>query len=109
MRKLLEQDAVLVRNNNGLSPATLAAVIQADNVIQCFEKSPKVSKKDKVEALELRVAILGTVTVEMDVAFYYLHRAMEERYSDPNETVPKPASPLPVVRQVDFQNFPKRC
>ncbi|XP_023037867.1 protein fem-1 homolog B isoform X2 [Drosophila willistoni] len=93
---LLDHGATLKKNELGLSPALQAADRLHDRVVAAFLERPGLmSQEEKILTLELIGATYANDKSRYDInmAYTYLLRAMEMRYSDPRNVIRKKVEP----------------
>ncbi|XP_067002835.1 protein fem-1 homolog B isoform X2 [Anabrus simplex] len=97
VKELLEHGARITKNENGMSPLIAAAERTRADVVEYLVTRPEVLRREKIEALELLGASYANDKDNycLELAYQYLHRTMEMRYSDPADIILKqPAKPV---------------
>ncbi|XP_058464407.1 protein fem-1 homolog B isoform X1 [Malaya genurostris] len=96
---LLDWDAVLKRNEYGMTPVICAAERAREPVVELFVNKPNLlSRAEKVEALELIGASFANDKDNYSLvkAFHYLTVAMEMRFEERDDILRKPTQqPVP--------------
>ncbi|KAJ9592024.1 hypothetical protein L9F63_001463, partial [Diploptera punctata] len=98
VKELLEYGAHITKNESGMSPLIAAAERTRADVVEYLVTRPEVSQEERIEALELLGASYANDKDNycLELAYQYLHRTMEMRYSDPNNIIIKKlAKPVP--------------
>jgi len=92
IKELLDAGAVITRNDQGMTPLLCAAERTRAEVVEYFLSRPEFDRQDRIEALELLGASFANDkdSYNLDLAYSYLHRAMQERFSDGKELLMKP-------------------
>ena len=84
--KLLALGATEKQNYKRLTPLLVASNYYKIEMVEYFIKRPECTKEQRIDALELLGATIannGSVVYDIDKAFSYMKRGMEERYEDP--------------------------
>lgn len=98
VRELLAHGAKITKNEHGMTPLIAAAERTRSEVVECLISRPDVSRLEKVDALELLGASFASDkdNYNIELAFQYMIKGMQERYCDPNVILSKPPSkPVP--------------
>ncbi|KAI9561961.1 Fem-1-like protein B [Daphnia sinensis] len=97
VRELIEYGTKITLNEQGMSPLLCAAERTKSGVVDYLMTRPEFSRRERIEALELLGASFANDkdSYNIDLAYNYLHRAMEMRFEDPQQIVPKqPVDPI---------------
>ena len=87
---LLNNGAISKLNDDKLSPLTAAAIQAEAGVVECLITEPDCDRRDKIDALELLASsYVGIPLYEIQKAYKYLMRAMEERYRYKDDVIEK--------------------
>jgi len=89
---LLDNGAVITRNDQGMTPLMCAAERTKAQVVEFFLTRREFDRKDRIEALELLGASFANDkdSYSIDSAYSYLHRAMQERFTNESQVFLKP-------------------
>ena len=91
--ELLENGATVTKNGNGMTPILAAAERTHDNIVEAFveHQMPKLTKEEIIEAYELLGASYANDKehYSLVLAHHYMYKAMELRFSDPDNIVRK--------------------
>jgi len=92
IEELLNSGAVITRNDEGMSPLLCAAERTKARVVEYLLSRSGFNRQDRIESLELLGASFANDkdSYDLDLAFSYLHRAMQERFSDVEQPLLKP-------------------
>ena len=84
--ELLALGAKQTRNLDRLTPLLLASDNCKIEMVEGFINRPECSKEERIDALELLGATIANVSKAYDIekAFSFMKRGMEERYEDPS-------------------------
>lgn len=93
VQELLEKGASVTRNEQGMTPLLCAAERTKAEVVEHLLLRPEFSREERVEAMELLGASFANDkdSYNLDLAYSYLHRAMVERFNDPERVLLKPS------------------
>ncbi|XP_021919435.1 protein fem-1 homolog B isoform X2 [Zootermopsis nevadensis] len=91
VKELLEYGAHITKNENGMTPLVAAAERTRADVVEYLVTRSEVSIEEQIEALELLGASYANDKDNycLELAYQYLHRTMEMRYSDPHNIILK--------------------
>lgn len=91
VKELLRYGAHMTKNENGMTPLITAAERTRADVVEYLVTLSEVSNVERIEALELLGASYANDKENycLQLAYLYLHTAMEMRYSDPHNIIPK--------------------
>lgn len=94
VRELLAHGAKITQNEHGMTPLIAAAERTRSDVVEYFRSRPDVSRQEKVDALELLGASFASDkdNYNIELAFKYMMKGMQERYCDPDVILSKPPS-----------------
>ena len=70
-------------NNQGLTPLLLASCLRKVAVVECILKQAKITKEQRIDALELLGASCVLYNRYDRKGFWYIERGMTERFRDP--------------------------
>lgn len=84
--RLLIFGAEMTKNNSGMTPLIVAAERTRAEVVECLIECPEVTKEEIIEAYELLGASYANSIAK---AYKYLRKAMELRFSDPENIIYK--------------------
>ena len=70
-------------NNQGLTPLLLASCVHNVAVVECIIKQAKITKEQRIDALELLGATCVLSNPDDRKGFWYIERGMTERFRDP--------------------------
>ncbi|XP_024939471.1 protein fem-1 homolog B isoform X2 [Cephus cinctus] len=89
--ELLRFGTKMTKNVNGMTPLIVAADRTRMEVVECLVERDEVTKEEAIEAFELLGASYANDKDNYCIirAYKYLHAAMELRFSDPNNIIPK--------------------
>ena len=111
VRKLMVYGAEILRNDQNMTPLDIAAESGRANVVEYFITHSDCSKLTRIEALELLGASYANDKDNYNIVkcYQYLWLAMCERFSDPNNPLPKTVLP-PIEayeNRVESQSLPE--
>lgn len=91
VRELLAHGAKITQNEHGMTPLIAAAERTRSDVVEYFRSRPDVSRQEKVDALELLGASFASDkdNYNIELAFKYMMKGMQERYCDPDVILSK--------------------
>ncbi|XP_043276801.1 protein fem-1 homolog CG6966 isoform X2 [Venturia canescens] len=102
LKVLVAHGARMDVDSFGMTPLLAAAAIGHTHIVEHLIKIPNfVSRKDRIDALELLGATYVDRRRDMVGALHFWKRAMDERYRGDGPPIPKPTSP-PAVAAYDF-------
>ena len=90
--KLLALGAKETQNCQRLTPLLIASNYYEIEMVEYFIKRAECTKEQRIDALELLGATIannGSVVYDIEKAFSYMKRGMEERYEDPSHPLLK--------------------
>ncbi|KAI1296529.1 Protein fem-1 -like protein B [Halotydeus destructor] len=98
---LLENNAAISKNAMGMTPIISAAERTKANIVEYFVSTEYVSRKEKIEALELLGASYANdkENYSWERAYHYLAWALKERFVDPEHILAK--NVLPPIEAYD--------
>ena len=82
--ELLALGAKQTQNRNRLTPLLEASNDCKIEMVEWFINRPECSKEQRIDALELLGATIAIVRDDIEKAFSFMKRGMEERYEDPS-------------------------
>ena len=84
VRQLLAFGASQLPNNQGLTPLLYACNFCSIEIVEYLINRPECTKEQRIDALELLGATIANYkSCDINKAFSYMKRGMEERYEDP--------------------------
>ncbi|XP_015431975.1 PREDICTED: protein fem-1 homolog CG6966 isoform X2 [Dufourea novaeangliae] len=102
VKMLMKHGARIDADYCGMTPLLVAAVTGQKHIVEYFIDMPHlVSRKERIDALELLGATYVDKKTDMTGAFELWKRAMDERYRPDLPAIPKP-SPPPAVAAYNF-------
>ena len=93
--KLLDK---MTKDNDGLTPLTMAALNGKVGMVEYLSTLPECSREDRIDAMELLgTSFLFKSNADIFKSSHCFETAMQERYNDPNEKIPKRLVPVPSI------------
>ena len=89
---LLKHGAKITKNEDNMTPLMIPALKGMSDTVEYFVEKTDCSRNDKIDALELLATTFAVMSNhDLEKAFHYLRKAMEERYMNKTNTVIKRA------------------
>ena len=106
LKLLLETGMTMTKDNDGVTPLMTAAINGNPEIVRYLSTLSECSREDQITVMELLgTSFMFKERADISRTYHYFRKAMEERFRDPDDIIPKLIGPTvsPMIQRNVFR------